>query len=386
MKKIIFISLVFMFSCNSKFVNVYHINEKSDVAQGRGFYYALPKTMLKIEVTVNKVHYAKGPYAQFAEKYLNIAEVIKNDTITNEISNIEMTTTVIPDPENYYYIEMPKCTNKNNYNIQVNTAGIISSINQNIALDKKQKPVRDYHNYTESEIEAFSKTFVTSSLKVDIDTVIEKVMVDSVLVEKKRFNKSLKQKSNDEKAKEASETIFKLRNYKFSLISGEAETAYEKNTLQLMINELDKEEQEYLELFTGTTLTVPEVYTFYYTPDGQATNDMAVLFKFDKAKGILPAEGYEGDTVVLTIQRNMKSIILKSYIEAQMASKNKKHGIYYRIPESATFTVKQGYDVKIEKSLIISQFGAVLAFPKSKITDVYRFLPEQGSIWEADMK
>ena len=385
-KIIVCASVLFLASCSSKFVRVYHVNEKSEVATKRGVYYALPKTMLKVEVTVNQLHYVRGPFAEYADKYLNIPDVIQTNKITNEISNIDMQTTVVPDPDNYYFVQMPKCCNSRALNLQVTEQGIIAGYNQNVIVENKQKPVKDYHNYTESEIEAFAKTFLTSNLKVDVDTIVERVMVDSIMVEKKRYSKLTSQKSNEEKAREASETIFKLRNYKTSLISGELETAYEKSTLRMMIEELEKREQEYLQLFTGASMVIPIKYTFYFSPDERAVNDMAILFRFNKDKGILPAEGTEGDTVSMTIQRSTKSIILKSYIEAQMKQTSKRHGLFYRIPETATFTIKQGNVVKAEKSLVIAQFGAVLCMPKSKVSDVYKFVPEQGSISDFILK
>ena len=60
----------FILSSCSPQINVSKSQQYHKASEKKGFYYALPRTFIKIDVVVNKTEQIKGPYAEFAEKYL----------------------------------------------------------------------------------------------------------------------------------------------------------------------------------------------------------------------------------------------------------------------------------------------------------------------------
>ena len=102
----LFISIIFilLISACSKY-NVVHVQKTGEVSKKNGIYYNLPKTIVTIDVTITKTEKIKGPYAQYAQKYLGISNVNTANTTSYEISDIALDTYSEPDSSQYYCIE-----------------------------------------------------------------------------------------------------------------------------------------------------------------------------------------------------------------------------------------------------------------------------------------
>ncbi len=68
------------------------------------------------------------------------------------------------------------------------------------------------------------------------DTVIRKVVVDTVTVEKMYFEKKWVEKSTEKKAVEAANMISKIRENRFNLITGYHEIAFDAGTMSYIRN------------------------------------------------------------------------------------------------------------------------------------------------------
>ena len=65
-------------SCMSGY-NVIHINKDTKPGKKAGFYYSLPQTYVKVDVKVEQIEKIKGPYAEYANKYLGLQNIIKEN-------------------------------------------------------------------------------------------------------------------------------------------------------------------------------------------------------------------------------------------------------------------------------------------------------------------
>ena len=61
---------------------------------------------------VNKVYKIKGPYADLANKYLGITNVINENSNYFELADIQINSYSIPDTDQYYFVEIPKSCGK----------------------------------------------------------------------------------------------------------------------------------------------------------------------------------------------------------------------------------------------------------------------------------
>jgi len=58
--------------------------------------------------------------------------------------------------------------------------------------------------------------------------------------------------------------------------------------------------------------------------------------------------------------------------------------LFYRIPETAKFTIKEGDNLKAEASFLIGQFGVVTSLPSKKVK--VQFYPNSGAIRRVEIQ
>src|ERR1035441_10754058 len=102
-----YLLLLFLLNACSSY-RVIHVtnNNKGKVHDKYGFYYALPQTLLKVDVTVRKTFLNKGPYSDYAEKYLGITNIIKNDEVQYDIMDVKISSFPQRDPDQNYLVRM----------------------------------------------------------------------------------------------------------------------------------------------------------------------------------------------------------------------------------------------------------------------------------------
>jgi len=371
------LSSVLLASCSGK-ITVKHISliEERDVASG--IYYALPQTVVTIDITVSKTDKIRGPYYAFANKYLGLAHVINANSSYYEITGIEIGSYVEPDPAHFYLIRLPKRNlKKQAVMINLSEVGLLKSINDKTDWTEINKI--DYA-FSDKEAMVSSETFnylVDANIFEKIDTIIEKIHLDTVTIEKHTLRKSFVEKDIELKAKEVAEYILKIKEKKFEIISGYAEIPYEKASIAYMYEELDKLENEYLLLFTGISTTKTNTYRFVYLPKQEETGQPIHLFNFSDKSGILDPFAHKGDEFFLLTKRKETTQPLKELFANR--SNNNNNGIYYRIPEYATISLISKNKTKAESSIIINQFGVVNSLkPAAKLQ--MQFYPNSGSV------
>lgn len=380
-KKLLILALVFILaSCRNSY-NVVRVTQDALPTGTEGFFYALPRTYVSIEITITRTDYIKGPYAEFADKYLGIKGVEPQNSTRYEISDVAFKTYTEPDPEHFYFVQFGKNgLDKNKLLILgLTEAGLIESLNETaerINIEKAGKTA------DESFIDN-SKTFFISGSTVyeRVDTIIEQVSIDTMVVETHTLKRTLVEKSLEQRAREAAEFITKIRDNRFNMITGFQEVAYEKATMQFMYQSLEELEEEYLRLFTGRTSTSVLKYRYNYLPEGNVFNFTMPLFKFSPRHGVVKDSHPYGELVYIVVERGQNTVQLESYVKKVNELKRKKHGLYYRIPEYARFTMKQGIANKAEATFLISQFGVVHSLPVG--AEKVLFYPNTGAVRSA---
>lgn len=369
------LGLIFLTSC-SRFT-VIPVTDNMEPPKSGGVFYALPRNIVVVEIIVTETEKIRGPYAQFAGKYLGLSNVQLTNSKSYELNDIKIHAFAEADPDNFYYILPGNWKQNKRLWVELSESGLVKTINEKpeITLDDKIETISELGS------EDYSKTFkyfVDANVYEKTDTIIEKVNLDSLTIEKKILRKQLVEKSLEQKAGEAANFIMKLKENRINLITGFQEIPYEKGTVEYMYSELEKLENEYMKLFTGLTVTHTLKYRFNYIPESNVFTATKPLFKFSQTFGVLKEDNENGELVYIEIDRARNTKKLEKIVTPKPDSKEKNHGYYYRIPEFAKFTIKQGMNLKAEANLIIGQFGVVSYLParKSKI----QFYPETGAI------
>ena len=377
------LSILFLNGCSS--YNVIHVNENSEIENAQGFYYALPRNVVTIDISIKKATKISGPYSAYASKYLGIKDALKANSTSYELSDIKINTYAEPDPEQYYFVDLSKYKGfkANSMMMGLSEAGLIQDLNDNsdkqIEKEKEEKNDKNKIDYSET-----FKYFADANLVEKIDTVLEQVIMDTTMVERMRLKRSLVEKTMEQKAKEASEFLMKVKEQRLDIITGAQEVAYSEATVKYMSEQLAEMEKEYRKLFIGITQRETLHFRYYYLPESQIYSASIPLFKFSNTEGIVKESNREGEMVYIHIDRARNTTHLEKFIEGDNPEKPINKGLSYRIPEYAKFTIKEGETLKAEASFLISQFGVIANLPArdAKI----QFYPNSGAIRKVELK
>ena len=104
----------------------------------------------------------------------------------------------------------------------------------------------------------------------------------------------------EDAAREAANTIFSLRKHRLELITGEAGENVFGEGLKSALAEIERLEQSYLELFLGKRIVTTETRRYVVYP--QADKKQYIVCRFSPAAGLLPESDLSGDMVLLQIE------------------------------------------------------------------------------------
>jgi len=365
-------------------VNVIRVDNNAMPQTGEGCFYSLPRTVVKIEVTIDKIENYKGPYADYALRYLGLKNVVIANSVEYKIIDIAITTYPEPDPDQYYFVELGEKVSKGEKSVMLtlNNAGLILGTipEAKDTVVEATNLRRQAETLIESSTDAFGELFKYSadvSVFERIDTIIKKINIDTMTLERQYLKRTMVEKSPEQKAKEAADFISKIKDNRFNLISGYQEVNYNKETLEFMDTQLKQLEKEYLKLFTGVNLHKTLAFSFKYIPLPNQINTEIPLFKFLRSKGIIDLDEPGGKVITIKIQRVGNTTMVASYLK-RTEKETKVHGFYYRIPELARVMVKLDEFTQEETQCLIDQLGLVTFLPANKWK--VRFHEETGGI------
>lgn len=153
-------------------------------------------------------------------------------------------------------------------------------------------------------------------------------------------------------------------------------------SLQLVIDNLNKQEKALTQLFTGTTDREDKLFTFRIGAEEPFTDKVAL--RFSRLLGILPAEDLAGDPVYISL----KSISpLPPTSEEKGKKKKKLEGAIYNIPGKGKVDVTFQGKTYFEDELPVTQFGTTEVLVEDlfkKVNTRVIFNPETGSILKID--
>lgn len=383
--KLIFSSIIVLFIASCSTYNVVHVEENSSVESSEGFYYALPRNVVTIDITVKQVKKLAGPYAAYASRYLGIKDALQSNSTKYELYDIKINTYAEPDPAQYYYVDLSKAKGlkSNSMMMSLSEAGLIQDVNDNsdmqVQKEKEEKKEKNDIDYSET-----FKYFADANLVEKIDTIVEQVSIDTTTIERLKLTRRLVEKTVEQKAKEASEYLMKIKEQRIDIITGAQEVAYSEATVKYMSDELANMEKEYMKLFTGITQTETFKYRYYYLPESEVYSASIPLFRFSTTAGIIDEKSRIGEMVYIHIDRGRNTTLLEKFVQKQEETNTSNHGLYYRIPEYAKFTIKEGEDLKAEVSFLISQFGVITNLPAKNAK--VQFYPNSGAIRKVEIQ
>ncbi|MBK9290580.1 MAG: DUF4831 family protein [Bacteroidetes bacterium] len=324
-----------------------------------GFFYALPRTVFKINIIVEENERIKGPYAEFAKRMLGIDDVIMQDETQYAIKDIIVSTLTEPDPKTWFFVEFDERSSRDTRTLifEMLDNGII------LAMDDAavQRPLNSQHIETtmvNAPNQKHFRYFAEHNLFQRVDTIVRRITIDTTVIRRNILQTAWVDRNPEQKARASAEMIQKIRESRFNLISGFQEVNFSQ--IPYMDKQMLKLEEEYLSLFTGMEVRTLTEHVVYFTPEADARGFQTVA-RFTEQNGILES-GNRGEPIQLVIEpagnsRELGSANLRNRLN---------NALYYRIPETAEVSVIYKGKIYQRQRLPVSQLGSIAVAPASR--------------------
>ncbi len=349
MKNIIFIMSLLL--SGSVLAQTKVVKRNAVKANDFGITYSLPKTNLVVGVEVTKVACKAGPYYKYAEKYLNVKDVVLEDRVYYELDKIKLENKGVPDSENTYIVAFKQGTVAPY--AYLTEDGLLCSINSDFVPDKSD--------------DKDAEKSVKISAKPDASVYSEELLMAG---------------STAKQAEVAAKQIYRIRESRMNILTGDADNLPpDGEAMKLVIQQLEEQENALTALFVGSKVKVPQYYEVTVVPSDDLKQD--VLFRFSPYLGILDADDLGGDPVYMDLTATERAPILDEK-EAEKKEKSLK-GIVYNIPGKANIEIYSNKKTFFKGEAQITQFGskealAPVMFEDKKAPVKVIFYPETGAI------
>jgi hypothetical protein len=356
--QLLIILSIFIGGCAPK-KPVIRISPISDVdpTMPAGMIYALPQTVLKIEIEMLEVKTCRGPYYRFAEKYLGITGVAREDETEWLLKKLNIEMMLEADPEWYFVVYRddgkPCCPDLFNLSAE----GLLMDVNKLVRQpDNIEEDIYPLH----AQGLLYTDLSIWENKVINTDTLYKTILTDTTFIRIPVLREQSVAKTIDEKAEEAASFIFDMRERRADLITGEYDFYPEETALKTGLEKIDEIENEYLSLFIGKKIEIPHKLIFYYVPVSGEIYENIELFEYSE-QGISDDVSGRGNLVSLLIKNTNKTEILTEY--SQKFSNPDMNIIYYRIPDMAEVEIlDQGKSI-LKARMPISQYGAIVRIP-----------------------
>ena len=326
-----------------------------------GVVYALPQTGIRVHVKATCEHFVHGPFQLYAQKMLGIENASSSDADRWNIDEMKIEVFSEPDPD-----QVHKAMGPSAQMVSLTESGILAGINT------KVKPEL-------SEIQ--TQYFLTKNLDKQVKfTDLSIWSFYSPADSTKNFK--MVSKNMDQKAAEAAETLFNLRNSRFALLTNaNDEPLPDGKSFEIMVQELGKMEENYLSLFIGKSSKQTCEFSFDFIP-GQKTAKGEVIFRFSEERGVLPKSDLSGRPIVIEVNKSENLAVKQNGLSGSENPNAGKSGLYYRMPGVAEIRIVDGSAQLAGARAPITQFGTVAAVPEDLLDGNYKleFFPTTGAI------
>lgn len=314
--------------------------------------YSLPSTTVAIEVEALCESFHAGPYAQFAKKYLGV-DARLTDGKTYTVKSIRLVPYIEADMSVSYEINTGSSAIDAKDLLKLSSQGLISIHGD---FDGRQELWR-FPSYKDAGL--FSETgagnnFSSETVELygmtEREGVYERVSVQQTQVVAKSLEK---------KAAETAAAIFRLREKREQIITGDTDAIFDGEALGAAVAEITRLEEQYMTLFFGYTDYSVQRMNFDFTPK-QGEEQTYVVFRISDEDGLLHADDVSGRPVVAILDTGESGQTETVESGAERATDLL---IYYRVPCTAVVRIMDGSSLLTQSRIQFYQLGKTVSMP-----------------------
>lgn len=295
-----------------------------------GVTYCLPDTRIEVTLNATCIKRTPGEFSRYAERYLRTKNAIEEAVITWKLDNIAVNTIGTPSPDKRYTI---KLNNSKASNIMLCENGVIESINTRASHNAK--PQESTANNTNGSIDA--SQYMTEEM--------------------------LQATSSAKMAELVAKEIYTIRESKLAITRGQSDNMpKDGQAMQLMLEELDKQEHALMSLFMGETDTIRYSKSIIIDITEGCDINKEILLRFSRKLGFLDKDNLAGEPVYYNL-RDLKSV---NKTEEDVKKKTiKKEGICYNVPGKAEIEVYTRSRKYLKADVEVAQLGTTEVLSRS---------------------
>jgi hypothetical protein len=300
-----------------------------------------------------------GPYARYAADFLGITDAITEENESWTITGIIVGTHEEIDPSEYYVIKSNSFLRSNVLSLR--KEGLILDINPRQFSTTERQTVGDGQ-----ELEQFRFADLGSDeyFNIQRDTAYRRVTIDSTFIRLPYIVETRRRLTQEQLAENAARRIIELRDGKQMILTGEAGVFPQSDA---GINEINRLEKEYTELFAGKVVKENRSYTVTFIPEPGMENMSVTLFRFSELTGPITGSANEGVAIAAELIPEQKTKALNIINNNQRPGSITFDKLFYRAPDIVNLKISMGREVLFNSRKMVYQFGETVQLPANFI-------------------
>jgi hypothetical protein len=288
-----------------------------------GVVYFLPKTAIQFNLLIEKRTYTPGDFSKYAEKYLRLPGIEQEEQVSYSIARYNITQIGIRDTSKCFAVKLKggKCENAD---IKLSDDGVLLAVNAEPVAQKLQLPFKAAPRAEEVNPRQYLNAEVLSagSLAKMAELTVQQ--------------------------------IIELQEHRQQLITGEADDMpQDEQQLRLMIEEIDKEREALMSMFTGTTRRDTTEKVIVICPEKEVKRE--VIFRLSQKLGLVDKDDLSGIPYYMTIE-DLHHTTLQKY---DIPENKKEGGFYVNVPGRIKLTLQREDHQLLSTDIYAAQFGFV---------------------------
>ena len=321
--------------------------------------YYMPKTELVIHIDYEVVTQTPGVFYQYAERYLGAEEIIMENNTNCQLRAVRVATESSADTERAYKVTAQK---------GINTQLVSLSEDGRLVGYGIENASLQFSERSQGELQNGSKAAYSLEAKSEelMPLLEEQFMAGSVA----------------KMAEGAAKQIYRIRETRLNILAGDVEhVPADGKAMELVLNELDKQEQALVALFVGNTQVTHHTHAVRYVPGESVEKE--VVCRLSAHNGIVDKNDLSGEPLYLTLVAKKQTLLPAGIADKNTPSLSQ---IHYNLPGEAqvalTFKGKQ----MAEQTVAVAQYGVAIPLAQElftgKTVPTIQISAETGNILE----